>query len=122
MLGLAGISRLGFSAFVPLATTISGALVALYGAHRVHDIVAIYQGAATQLRFLLARWRDSEHQRQLLRESGRIDAATELEIIFVRECELVMSQENQAWRAEWTSEEPVSPTSSSDGAESAGPE
>ena len=85
-------------AWVAVATTIGGAITAHIAAARYEHLVISYGSTARQLRFLVARW-------QAQREHSKADADA-----FVRECEDVISRENESWMAAWSRDEPTTPT------------
>jgi conflict system pore-forming effector with SLATT domain/uncharacterized protein DUF4231 len=104
--GAAVLCALGASAervlvFVPVVTTATAALVAWMQAERLASMVSLYQEAATQLRLQVAAWKDSGAERSGFAPEARQRA----EAMLVERCEEIMARENDAWRAEWLSEE-----------------
>lgn len=78
-------------AWVAVLTTIGGTLTAHIAAARYDYIVTSYAATAHQLGFLRQGWRSNE--------TAVIPSAEWSE--FVRDCEDVISKENEAWLAKW---------------------
>lgn len=79
--------------WVAVITTIAAAITAHIAAARYEHLVISYLSTARQLRFLIRTWRDAT-------DHSPTAAAT-----FVRECEDVVSRENESWMAAWSRDE-----------------
>jgi hypothetical protein len=101
LLGVIGTVFPAALAFVSLGTTVAGAVATWVQSTRAGALAELYQGTATQLLLLRARWKDLAPQREKLD-----DADIRARIVkFVSQCEDVIARESEAWRAEWASEE-----------------
>jgi SMODS and SLOG-associating 2TM effector domain 1 len=81
-------------------TTVGAAVTAHIAAARYEHLVISYLSTARQLRFLLRSW------------EGRPDKTAEAAGRLVRECEDVISRENESWMAAWSrGEDPALPSS-----------
>jgi len=90
MAGLMQKERMG--AWVAVATTVAGAIVAHAGASRYEHNVVSYYSTARQLQSLCDQFQDAV---------SKGAQPTALLDEFVRRCEEVISIENQAWMADW---------------------
>jgi hypothetical protein len=91
--GMAGVTQKGWmGAWVAVATTVAGAIVAHAGAVRYEHNVISYYSTARQLQSLCDQFQDAVNK--------GAPPATLLDE-FVRRCEEVISIENQAWMADW---------------------
>ncbi len=75
-----------FPTWIPVVTTVAAAIAAHLRALRLEALLSLYQAAEGQLRL----------KRAAATAKAPADAAA-----FVRDCEEIMSRENQSWRAEW---------------------
>lgn len=87
--------------WVPVVTTATAGLTTLVQAQRLQGLVPLYQQTKFQLDLALASWTDQANARAAL----PLERLGELTAEFVNRCEDIMSQENEAWRAEWESKE-----------------
>ena len=71
-------------------TTVGAAITAHIAAARYEHLVISYLSTARQLRSLLRGWEGRSHKTP--EEAGRL----------VRECEDVISRENESWMAAWS--------------------
>jgi hypothetical protein len=77
-------------AWVAVVTTVAAAITAHIAASRYEHLMITYRATARQLRARVAQWRESADHSPL--------AAARL----VRDCEDVISRENESWMAAWT--------------------
>jgi hypothetical protein len=83
----------GIGSWVAVATTVGAAITAHMAAARYEHLVISYLATARQLRTLVRNWRDGgDHSRGA---TGK----------FVRDCEDVISRENESWMAAWSRDE-----------------
>jgi hypothetical protein len=87
--------------WVPVVTTAVAALTTFIQAERLQGLIPLFQQTAFQLGLAVASWEDQAAARAAL-PPNRV---RELTAEFVNRCEEIMSQENEAWRAEWVSKE-----------------
>jgi hypothetical protein len=85
--------------WVAVVTTVGAAITAHIAAARYELLIISYLSTARQLRSLLRRWEG---------ESDKSPAAADM---LVRECEDVISRENESWMAAWSRGEDPSPPS-----------
>jgi conflict system pore-forming effector with SLATT domain/uncharacterized protein DUF4231 len=83
--------------WVAVVTTVGAAITAHIAAARYEHLVISYLSTARQLRSLLRRW------------EGRSDKNPTAAGMLVRECEDVISRENESWMAAWSHEEESAP-------------
>jgi hypothetical protein len=76
--------------WVAVVTTVGAAITAHIAAARYEHLVISYLSTARQLRFLLGGW------------EGRSDKTPEAVGKLVRDCEDVISHENESWMAAWS--------------------
>lgn len=86
VLGIIGAQFSQLSAWVPVITSISAAVLTLVQAGRFQSMIPLYQQTARQLSLELAAWQDSE----------RKDPPA-----LAQACEDIMSKENESWRTDW---------------------
>ena len=78
------------AAWVAVVTTVGAAITAHIAAGRHENLIIAYLTTARQLRFLVREWR-----------SGG-DRGPQAAARLVRECEDVISRENESWMAVWS--------------------
>jgi hypothetical protein len=88
---VAGVAQSGLlGVWVAVVTTIGAAITAHIAAARYEHLVITYMATARQLRFLVQRW------------SNRVDPSPTEAGDFVRDCEDVISRENESWMVAWS--------------------
>lgn len=82
----------GLAAWVPVLTTATGAIIAHAEASRYDGLTTNYRATARRLESLRDKWRD---------ERAVKPASPEEQSRFVEACEEAISNQNEAWMAEW---------------------
>jgi SMODS and SLOG-associating 2TM effector domain 1/Protein of unknown function (DUF4231) len=80
----------GVSAWVAVITTVGAAITAHIAAARYEHLVVSYLATARQLQTLLRNWRYGT------------DTSAAAAAALIRDCESVISRENESWMAAWT--------------------